>query len=366
MRRLAHIVLTLLALLPLVAAGKGVPTWVSMEHDFGTFAEERETLSCVMRVVNTGDTALVITRVQSTCGCTVASYSHEVMQPGDTGEVKITYSSRHIPGQFEKRVFVYTNGVPARSVLTIRGNVIGRPETVKELYPVSVGPVSLNTALLPLGEMKRGRGLVGYVSGYNTSDDTVRVTTDTLPPYLSAHAVPAVLPPGGLFILSVYFESGPAPLWGLNEDSIRVHATPLHSTAAAGSGTVVVTARVKEDFSKLTPEQLKKAPVAQLSAQKVDFGDAIDASVAVVERTLTLRNTGKSLLEVRRLFIPHGEGVEATCPVTTIKAGKSAEITLRLKPSAMREAMLSTTLNVITNDPYEPQQLVRLVGLKRK
>lgn len=365
MKLIAHILLLLL-LLPTAASAKGVATWLEREHDFGTFPEERDTVTCTMRLVNTGDTAMVITRVQTTCGCTVASYSRQVMQPGDTGSVTITYNARHIAGQFEKRVFVYTSGTPSRSVLTIRGNVIGSPETVNDLYPVAVGPVRLNAALLPLGEVPRGKGRVGYVSGYNTASDSMRVTLDSLPPHMSAHVIPTLLPPGGLFIISVYFESGPAPLWGLNEDTITVHATPLRPGTAGGTGTVTVTARVKEDFSKLNPEQLRKAPVATLSADKVDFGDQIDPAGGPVERTLTLKNTGKTPLELRRLFVPHGEGVEASADAGVLRPGKSAQIALRLDPAAIKGAMLSTTLLVITNDPYDPQQLVRLVGLKAK
>lgn len=368
MKRNRHILLFIvLSLLPMAVAAKGVPTWLERVHDFGAFAEQTDTVQCTMRVVNTGDSAMMITRVVSSCGCTVARYSHEVMQPGDTGTVTITYSARRIPGQFEKKVLVYTNGSPRKTELTVKGTVIGSPETVSDRYPVAVGPVRLNAAMLPMGQITRGGGRDAYLSGYNTSTtDTMRVSVADVPMHMSAHVLPAEVAPGGLFIISVYYESGAAPLWGLNEDTISIEAEPLHPTerSLAGASHVVVTAQVAEDFSRMTDAQRRKAPAATLNTSKVDFGDGIVAVPdTVVRRTVRLMNTGKSALELRQLFVPHGEGITAACSAQRVKPGKTAVITLELTPADRSDAVIDTRLTVMTNDPSSPQQTVRLVGI---
>ncbi len=364
MATIKRYILSLIVLLATTMAGaQGIATWIETVHDFGTFPEEKNTVTCTMRVVNTGDSALAITRVQPNCGCTVAQYSHQVMQPGDTGSVTLTYNARHIPGQFEKKVLVYTTGHPRKTVLTITGKVIGTPETVSETYPFAVGPVRLNTGNLPLGEIYKGKATDAYISGYNTATDTMLVSLGKMPATISAHVVPDTVEPGGLFIVSIYYRTAQAPLWGLNVDTLDIYSRPLRPSATATSGAahIDVMCNVKEDFTRLSEKQRRNAPVVELSTSKIDFEDV--APNDPVQRTLTINNTGKSTLKLRRLFVPGGEGITATCDKAEVKPGKQATVTITLNPALHSGKVLNTTLNVITNDPYTSQSLVRLVGL---
>lgn len=360
------VLLTLACPFLLNAAAQGVGTWIETTHDFGTFKEEVKTVTCTMKMVNTGDSAMVITRVQSTCGCTVAEFTHEVIQPGDTGCVDITYSARNIPGQFEKKVFVYTSGRPRRTVLTVKGNVIGSPETVNDRYPVAVGPVRLNVGSLPLGEMYRGKPQNAYLSGYNTSSDTMLVTVEDVPGNISAHVLPDTVAPGGLFIISVYYDSAMAKEWGLNIDTLSVYATPLRksSTAAMGAARINVMAHVKEDFSKWTDKQKRNAPVVEISTDKLDF-EEVNPQEAV-KRSFSVKNAGKSSLAIRRLFVPQGEGLTVTCDKEEISKGGEATVTVTFDGRSRGDRLLNSRLVVMTNDPYTPQVIVRLVGVLKK
>jgi hypothetical protein len=90
--------------------GEGVASWLETTHDFGTFEEKVKNVTCQIRFVNTGDSALVITNVRPTCGCTASEYPHDPIAVGDTASITLTYSAIGRPGQFSKDVFVYTNG----------------------------------------------------------------------------------------------------------------------------------------------------------------------------------------------------------------------------------------------------------------
>lgn len=356
----------LFLLFSLSASAQGVSTWLETVHDFGTVKEKVKKLTCTMKMVNTGDSAIVITRAQTTCGCTVAEFTSGAIQPGDTGQVEITYSTRDIPGQFEKKVFVYTNGRPRRTILKVKGNVIGSPTTVNDRYPVAVGPVRLNVGSLPLGEMYRGTSRNAYLSGYNTASDTMLVTVGDIPENLSVHVLPDTVPPGGLFIITVYYNSVTAKEWGLNIDTMNVYATSLHKSATAtmGAARIEVTAHVKEDFSKWSDKERRNAPVAEISTDKIDF--ATVKPNEMVERHFNIRNTGKNKLVIRRLFVPQGEGLTATCDKQKIKEGDKATITVKLDGNAVNGKTLNTFLQLMTNDPYTPQATIRLVGEIKK
>lgn len=58
--------------------------------------------------VNRGSSALVISRLVSTCSCAVATYDKRVVKPGERGVIRLTYNAKGRVGTNLQRVFVYT------------------------------------------------------------------------------------------------------------------------------------------------------------------------------------------------------------------------------------------------------------------
>ncbi len=72
---------------------------------------------------NTGKTAVIITNVKASCGCTATDYTKTPIQPGETAKVKATYNAA-AKGAFSKTVTVTTNAEDAPKVLSFKGTVI--------------------------------------------------------------------------------------------------------------------------------------------------------------------------------------------------------------------------------------------------
>ncbi|MTH15786.1 DUF1573 domain-containing protein [Flavobacterium sp. LC2016-01] len=72
---------------------------------------------------NTGKTAVVITNVQGSCGCTATDYTKEPIQAGKTAKVTATYNAAN-KGGFTKTVTVTTSAETTPKVLTLKGTVI--------------------------------------------------------------------------------------------------------------------------------------------------------------------------------------------------------------------------------------------------
>ncbi|WP_433832986.1 DUF1573 domain-containing protein [Flavobacterium anhuiense] len=72
---------------------------------------------------NTGKTAVVITNVQGSCGCTATDYTKEPIQAGKSGKVTATYNAAN-KGAFTKTVTVTTSADTTPKVLTLKGTVI--------------------------------------------------------------------------------------------------------------------------------------------------------------------------------------------------------------------------------------------------
>jgi len=82
-----------------------------------------------------GGSALVITDVRGSCGCTVGKdWPKHPLKPGERGSVTVTFDSEGRSGRQDKTVTVVANTTPPSTVLTISGEVVGpaNVETIEE------------------------------------------------------------------------------------------------------------------------------------------------------------------------------------------------------------------------------------------
>lgn len=358
MNRLRQFCLTALMCTAMLAHADGIVRWLEMQHEFGTIHEEDGKVSCTMRLVNDGDSELIITQVRTSCGCTAAGYDKAPIAPGDTARITITYDPVARPGEFSKDVFVYTNGTPRRSGVSIHGVVIAQPETLSEFYPVAVGAMRMTGASVPLGELTKGRKRSSYLTVVNTSTtDTLLVSVTGENAHLKAAAAPDTLPPGKVGAVTVMFDTRQSQLWGLNIDTLTIITEPLHPSPTAMSGTAHfhVMAQVLDDYSQLTDQQRRDAPAIKVSTDKLMFArDALSA-------TMTVTNTGKKPLELRRVWTAE-PGVSISCGKTRLKHGKQATITITIDPTLVSRPLLNGHMTIVSNDPSQQSLTVRLVG----
>ena len=101
---------------------KELITFTEKIHDYGTI-EVGSPGDCVFIFTNNMKTALVISNVKPSCGCTVANWPKQPILPGNTGVIKLNYNTK-IPGTFNKTIVVTSNAKNANVLLRIKGNVI--------------------------------------------------------------------------------------------------------------------------------------------------------------------------------------------------------------------------------------------------
>ncbi len=97
--------------------------------DFGNVYKDVDSGVRVFEFTNTGDAPLIITNVQSTCGCTVPSKPTDAILPGKKGEISVKYNMN--PGPIRKTISVESNAVNVeggRVALKIKGEVLVKTE----------------------------------------------------------------------------------------------------------------------------------------------------------------------------------------------------------------------------------------------
>lgn len=96
--------------------------------DYGTVNKDDDNGIRTFEFTNTGDADLIITNVQSTCGCTVPSKPTEPIKPGKTGKIDVKYNMH--AGPIRKTITVESNAVnveEGRVAIKIKGEVIEKP-----------------------------------------------------------------------------------------------------------------------------------------------------------------------------------------------------------------------------------------------
>ena len=93
-------------------------------HNFGTFSEATPVQTCVFTYTNIGDKPLIINQAVASCGCTVPEYTKDAIQPGEKGEIKVTYNGKgKFPGHFKKSITVRCNGKTEMLRLYVEGDM---------------------------------------------------------------------------------------------------------------------------------------------------------------------------------------------------------------------------------------------------
>lgn len=101
---------------------KPVLTFDKNEFDFGKIIQG-EVVSYTFHFANTGNAPLLITGVEKSCGCTASDYPREPIQPGESGEIKITYDSKGHNGFQSKVLVVKSNTMPSQTAIRIKAEV---------------------------------------------------------------------------------------------------------------------------------------------------------------------------------------------------------------------------------------------------
>lgn len=122
MKKLTLLALGILCAFCAVALHSGaIFHWSETSFDFGKI-QAGKPVTHEFTFTNQGGEPLIISNVKASCGCTVAEYSKEPIEPGSQGYVKTTYNAAN-PGVFAKTVTITANTQDGTVLLTLKGEV---------------------------------------------------------------------------------------------------------------------------------------------------------------------------------------------------------------------------------------------------
>ncbi len=329
--------------------------FASTRHNYGSIREEAGKQEAVFHFTNTGDSVLVITRVQPSCGCTASDYTKAPVPPGGKGFVTAVFDPRGYNSRFAKSISVYSNAKPAVTVLIIEGEVTPREKTMEELFTFAVGPVRFQSNHLAFTTTKKTEKKIRVMPVINTSKEPATIEFEGLPAHLKLKVSPATLKPGEKGIIEGTYDARlNASAWGNVNDLVRLKVNGQQQPNIY----LYVSANLVEDFSGLNAQELASAPVFKLESNTVNFGTIPQKSSADVEFVFT--NEGKSDLIIRH--VKSGCGCTALMPTeNVIKPGEKGTIKAKFNSGGYK-GQIYKNIFVYTNDPKNSEVMLMIKG----
>jgi hypothetical protein len=90
--------------------------------DYGTIEKGADGVR-VFKFTNTGDAPLIVSKVKSSCGCTVPKKPEGPILPGESGEIQVKYDTNRV-NPIRKTITVTSNADTPTVALKIKGTVI--------------------------------------------------------------------------------------------------------------------------------------------------------------------------------------------------------------------------------------------------
>lgn len=125
MKKILFITLmTIMGVVTVLGQGAAEITFDKTTYNFGAFSENSPKVTCKFKFKNTGNGPLVIHQAMASCGCTVPVYPKEPIQPGEEGEITVTYNGAgKFPGHFRKSITLRTNAKQEVTRLYVEGDM---------------------------------------------------------------------------------------------------------------------------------------------------------------------------------------------------------------------------------------------------
>lgn len=331
--------------------------WLATEYDFGVMKEVLGPQTGQVKGVNRGPDPTYISQVRPSCGCTGASFTEDVLLPGDTATVTFTYNPAGRPGRFEKTVKVFEGRDNVLTTVWIRGTVIGEPASLEADYPVVAGPLRMSRDAVDMGDVRQGTARHAYVKLYNMGETplTPRVTGGC--PGVELELATKQILPGDVGTFSIYLNT--IEMTQCGEIDCVYDIAP--SADSEQTMQLAVRANVTPDLTALDAKALDKAPQVSVNPGMIDLGDV--SGHGTVAWTLSIGNTGKKTLRVAGV---NGDNntVRVKRRPAEVRPGKSDKAEGTVNVGTLPDGPFRLYIDIVTDDPVHPVVRIPVTGVK--
>jgi hypothetical protein len=316
------------------------------EYDFKTFRENGGLVTHDFVVKNIGEAPLIIKSIDPECGCTQTVFTSEPILPGKEGVIKAIYNPMGRAGDFRKSITVKTNAKNPTFQVFIKGSVIAAKFDFGTTYTYQYGFLAVNNNTFRVNFKNTEVGIKNLLM-YNLSNKVIKILKIESPINMEVMAPYIEIKPNSEAEFRIKVKPKTSADFGEFNQSFKIYTNDDSLPVKQ----FYVDSYISEDFSSLSPKELKNAPKFVIDKEMHDFGDVgrRDSNIAI----FTINNKGKSDLIIRRIR-RSCNCLEITAESMVIKPKK--KIKLKVDYSPINTAGLDYKgATIIANDPTKPE-----------
>lgn len=361
MGRMQRYLLTLTFLLLCVGMSGQTPKITVQEdtYDFGCIEEVAGAISYTFDFINDGDAPLVIKRVLTSCGCSQPEWDRAPIAPGASGKLKITYDPTDQFGPFLKTLTIFSNAEEKKLVLYIKGQVIPRPDLSSGNLTYSIGSLQFTSGKADFGILTPNSQSEQRLYYKNNSSDTLMLKPGVLPSYIEVKVLPDTIYPNEIGDVRFMLNTSGISSKGHHQMTIPF----LVAGKKKVHGKIKLSANITDDFSKLSPIDIQKAPKVVITPTLLDCSSVIHKKgfLGLGKKSyidVEIANTGQSPLHIYSITV-NNDRWQLSAKSAEVSPGEMLKLTLTpLKTASASDS--DTLITLVTNDPSGPVRIIKV------
>jgi hypothetical protein len=322
--------------------------------DFGEITYGSKKVETNFIFTNTSENDFTISNIRPGCNCTSIEYTKGVIKPGQRGVISAKYDPTGHIGDIDKVIYIEGNFKNSIfKIIHIKGLIVhpmaaSSPDGFKKYHAGQLGYLRILEPHVSFGLMTRTENRLRTFHIVNDGEKAFKfVELLDKPAFLEYSIDKKTVEPGDTAEIRMVMLGRKISDLGYYGEHFKF----LTSDAFYPRKDLGISVEIIQDFSHLSPREIKRGPRAEFDKTIVDLGDMEEGSTK--SAVYTVFNKGKSPLEIIKIK------THCSCTVvsghdTLVPKKGSTQLTITFD-SVFKSGSQTKKVTIYTNDPTNPQ-----------
>lgn len=329
-----------------VETEKGALFFEKTYIDLGAITDRVEPIKVVFKFKNIGKGNVKILNVKPDCNCSRPQWAKTEVPFGQEGEIITYFYPEGISGDVTKTLTVFSTGMPDVTYLQLRVYVNDVNARITKTYPNQQGQLKFDTYEVKFPKLFDYSIDSVFRVVFNPTKKPIQILKIKTPEYIRVTYDNSTIFPDNNMTFKFKYFAAQAKDYGTKLDEVLVYTNDSLEPIKK----YLVRANIEEDFSLLTPKELKNAPVFSAITPVVNL-DTVDIK-STNTAIFTVTNKGKTPMYLRKVYGSCGCTNVEWDKNQPIKKGKKATIKVTYN-SNYDLGLVEKQIFVITNTPNQ-------------
>lgn len=311
----------------------------------------------VFSCTNRGTEPIIIKKIVPSTNDISIELTRDTLLANNRASINVTFTPKNQRSLFTEYIDVYTTDkMLPKITLTLKGTVKNISEDIEKLYPSVLDVVRLTKMNINFDKIYYPSTVVDTIVVYNPQDTAVSLVFPSIPNYLNVQMFPEKIQPNSSSLMVISFNSEERKKWGAIYDKLYVGFQGKKMTYKLR---ISISGVITEDFSNMTPKQMKKAPKIVMQTETFSFDTVRKGDP--VECKFHFKNEGKSTLIIRDIKTSCGCTAGSMEKMVYLK-GEEGDVNVTLD-TRRKNGHVRQTITIISNDPVKTESRVFIDGV---